>query len=773
MFVRRRVELIGGSILLLVVLVPAVLFFPHHSDRSYIAYRYALNFASGSGLLYNPGQSPALSEAAAPLYTLLLGIGALLVSDLPALSNALGVVAIVLGGLALYGLARPAGKITALLAAGIYMLFPLLWLSLGLETTTWMALNLGALWLHQNQRGTGAALLLVPATLMRLETVVLVVILIADSLAGGRPFQFVPTSVYVTGIVLGEMWALAAYQSGGFLLGLPSMLLAPVLPDIIGVNVWAGLAALGRMFLSPIWLWPALMCGLGAFCLGEQRWAILLIGWALLHMLSLAVLQVGVYTWTFAPLVPALAALGALGMWQGLSRTSRLPYRWAPTETATECRYIRQYRYLRSSYGWIAAGLAIALCVIPVLFLDFNLATAPPDRCPAREALAPAPADDRYIQTGIWLRENTPVDARVGATRIGVLGYLSQRSLIDYHGSLQPNVAEALARGDSQWWLASIEPEYVVLTSAELASLGGYDFTRDAWFTRSYAEVVRFAGPEGNSEPLLVFRRMSSPPELLEILINYVTYPNGLTVNGIAADFPLFPLEGGHEGLIRLEWLVNQTIEEPQFVVIQIQGRGEGAVAGLSSREIDFSTWPHRRLITTYHPIEIASGLPPGVYDIQIGIGPDAYTLTRQTVGQAKVPFQGDDLLGGISGARTEFGDIALLGYRLARTENGLELLLLWEAVHIPQADYRVFVHVRDQDGAVITQNEFEPHNGSYPTSIWSVGEQVPDVYLLDISDVPPGDYQVYIGLLDPDDTRILALDGRDALFVGQVNVMP
>jgi arabinofuranosyltransferase len=746
-FVRRRVELIGGGVLLLMVLGLAILFINSHSDRGYITYRYALNFASGYGLVYNPGQPPVLSEAISPLYAFILGLGALLTPDLPTLSNILGVVATLMGGLALYGLAQPAGKMTGLITAGVYVTFPLLWISIGLETATWMALSLGALWLHQHRHGIGTAALLVLAVLVRPEAIVLAVIVAADALATGRSFRFWPICIYAGGIVLGELWTLAAYQPGGLLLGLPSTSLAATLPDIIGSNVFAGLATLGHAFLSPIWLCPALMAGWGMICLKEQRWAILLASWGLLHVLSLAVLRVGVFTWTFMPLVPALAALIALGLWNASSRITQEAYRW------------------------MAFAAAAALYAIPVLLLDSSLAATPLDPRSAWQALAPAPVDTRYVQAGAWLRSNAPVDARVGAACIGVLGYWSGHSLVDYHGSLQPEVADALARGDSQWWLADTRPEYIVLTRGEAQSLGGYDLSQDAWFTSSYAEVARFTAPAGDRDPLLVFQRQSPPSEMSEMLINYVTYPDGLTVNGIAADFSLVPLESGRVGLVRLEWLVDQTIAAPQYVAIQIQGRGEGAVAGLSGRTIDFSSWPHRRLSTTYHPIEIAAGLPPGVYDIQVGIGPDAFHLDWQTVGQAKVPFQGSDLLGGISGARTEFGDVALLGYRLARTDQGLEVFLLWEAVHIPQADYRILVQVRGMDGTIAVQDTFEPHSGSYPTSIWSAGEQVPDVYLLDISIAPSGSYQVYVSLLNRDDSRILTMDGRDALFVGQMDI--
>jgi hypothetical protein len=422
---------------------------------------------------------------------------------------------------------------------------------------------------------------------------------------------------------------------------------------------------------------------------------------------------------------------------------------------------------------WLAAGAAILLGIAPLILTDLGLAGFWPDQSLGWPKLMPAPIDARYAEAGAWLRDHTSPEARVAAARIGLLGYVSQRMLIDYHGSLQPDIAGALARGDSQWWLASTEPEYIVLTSSNLMTLGAYDLTQDIWFLSSYIEAARFANPAGDPDPVLVMQRSAPPPALSEIVIGYVTYPVGLTLNGIAADFPLSPLEGGRKGLVRLEWLVDQTIPDPQVVTIQIQGRGEGAVAGLSSRVMNFSAWPQRRLITSYHPIEIAVGLPSGVYDIKVGLGIDTFNLNWQTVGQAKVPFQATDTLGGISGAKTEFGAVALLGYRLARTEQGLEVLILWEAVQVPPADYRVFVQVRDLGGAIIVQNEFDPHGGSYPTSIWSVGEQVPDTYLLDISSVPPGTYQVYVGLLNSDNSRIITLDGRDAVFVGQIDVTP
>jgi hypothetical protein len=178
-------------------------------------------------------------------------------------------------------------------------------------------------------------------------------------------------------------------------------------------------------------------------------------------------------------------------------------------------------------------------------------------------------------------------------------------------------------------------------------------------------------------------------------------------------------------------------------------------------------------LITTYHPIYVGPGLVPGIYDIEVGIGPDPFTITWYPAAQAKVPFSGGAFLGGISGTRAQFGAVDLLGYRLARTDQGLEVLLLWQSVEQLFVDYTVFIQVRDAVGSIVTQMETQPVNGTYPTSVWSQGEQVPDTYVLDTNGLPAGDYEVFAGLLDADGHRLRTLTGQDAISIGRITISP
>ncbi len=45
----------------------------------------------------------------------------------------------------------------------------------------------------------------------------------------------------------------------------------------------------------------------------------------------------------------------------------------------------------------------------------------------------------------------------------------------------------------------------------------------------------------------------------------------------------------------------------------------------------------------------------------------------------------------------------------------------------------------------------------------------MPDAYIVDTSELTPGEYEVYAGLLDPDGNRLLSVDGVEAVRVGRV----
>ncbi len=81
-----------------------------------------------------------------------------------------------------------------------------------------------------------------------------------------------------------------------------------------------------------------------------------------------------------------------------------------------------------------------------------------------------------------------------------------------------------------------------------------------------------------------------------------------------------------------------------------------------------------------------------------------------------------------------------------------LSLTLHWRALAQMGTPYTVFVHLTRADGSIVLQQDIEPRNGAYPTTLWQVGEQVRDSYTFVIPrDTPPGSYWIKAGMYTPD----------------------
>jgi 4-amino-4-deoxy-L-arabinose transferase-like glycosyltransferase len=136
-----------------------------------------------------------------------------------------------------------------------------------------------------------------------------------------------------------------------------------------------------------------------------------------------------------------------------------------------------------------------------------------------------------------------------------------------------------------------------------------------------------------------------------------------------------------------------------------------------------------------------------------------------------------------ISGApAADFGgQISLLGHtpvpeKIVAGEI-MPLTFVWQAEAQVPSDYKVFVHLLDEEGRIVAQRDSEPVGGWQPTTSWRVGESISDHQGLLIPDsVPAGEYKLVAGLYGPDGDRLPVRDntGRavgDSLSLGTVQV--
>jgi hypothetical protein len=78
-----------------------------------------------------------------------------------------------------------------------------------------------------------------------------------------------------------------------------------------------------------------------------------------------------------------------------------------------------------------------------------------------------------------------------------------------------------------------------------------------------------------------------------------------------------------------------------------------------------------------------------------------------------------------------------------------LNLKLYWRSEASLPLDYTVFVHIRDEAGETVAQQDQPPLQGAYPTSLWDPGEVIADELVIPLPPGLEGRYEIVVGLYD------------------------
>jgi hypothetical protein len=118
-------------------------------------------------------------------------------------------------------------------------------------------------------------------------------------------------------------------------------------------------------------------------------------------------------------------------------------------------------------------------------------------------------------------------------------------------------------------------------------------------------------------------------------------------------------------------------------------------------------------------------------------------------------------------------GNIRLDSAVFYQQGGSVSVILGWSGVRAIETDYKVFVHLLAADGFLLAQHDGSPQGGYAPASSWIPGQTVSDGHSLSLPlDLPPGRYQLVVGLYDPLSGERLAVNGGgDSVFVREVIV--
>lgn len=444
-------------------------------DDPFITYRYASNLLAGNGFVYNVGQRTLSTTA--PFYAVMLAGLGLIWPDLPSLSNAVSAVSLVLSAALLFAWSHAYGeRAVGAIAALLLVLSPLMLMTFGAETCTYIMFVLAGFYAYDRSRFFAAAGLLAVATMVRPDAIVAIVALGIYHVVRRRSMPWRPVLLY-TGLV--GIW----YAGLWFYFGspIPVTLLAKQQQGQMAISTRfdRGLLALVRDYgREPLyWLHGVLaLVGLGWVATKARYWLPLLL-WAALYLLAYSLLGVSRYFWYYTPLMPAFVVLVAAGAVALL----RLLGRWRAPH-------------------WVA----IAATVVLVLLLLVPVVKGAVWVVSTSDARL-----DVYTEIGQWLEAYTPPQASVGALEVGIIGYYARRPIVDFAGLIQPDVArrfeaETTYQESADWAVQTYQPEYVVLHSEAFSGLAEKD-----WFKEEYLPVRDFANER--EQTLTVYRRSGSP----------------------------------------------------------------------------------------------------------------------------------------------------------------------------------------------------------------------------------------------------------------------
>ncbi len=107
-----------------------------------------------------------------------------------------------------------------------------------------------------------------------------------------------------------------------------------------------------------------------------------------------------------------------------------------------------------------------------------------------------------------------------------------------------------------------------------------------------------------------------------------------------------------------------------------------------------------------------------------------------------------------------------------------LIVLATWDVLGRTSAALKVFVHLlpypAPPDRPPLAQDDQFPADGGLNTETWLPGSAFMDVYAIDVHDLPPGRYQLLLGLYNPDSNeRVMTDSDHDFIRIAELTLSP
>jgi hypothetical protein len=718
-------------------------------DDAFISYRYAQNLRAGLGLVYNPGEW--VLGTTTPLYTLFLSASGLLSSNIEFMGHWLGVMgwmACVAGTMLYFW---QAGSPRAGMIASLVVALQALFLSaLGMETTFVVALMLMTAWAWLGKRKYLAVILAALLLLSRYDTALWLLFL---GLEMWRRQRRLPWREAVGVGVLTLPWFAFAYWRYGAIM--PNSASAK-----IGQNVLMQVNEVSQSFIgvfaaytthsfAPLVAFSvvlATLCGLWIVLRRNHQHGWLL-GWMIGYLAIYSALKVAPFPWYLAPPLTALIFLCSLGIGHLLGDTP-----------------LERPQIAARNPGFVSHGVGILTGLALIASSWFGISNS--------TEVHGHPRWSEYHQAARWLAEHTPHDATVATIEIGIIGYYSNRAILDTMGLVSRDVAQHLT-GWSDTLIYSITshwPDYAIV----LPKTAWDGVVTQWWFKEHYHPVASFEPTAGESDPATIYT-LVAPPAMKYRAEAQASYVTGLILARV--DFDEQIMQPGESLDLWLQFQVQRQQPSNYQVtayLIDMQTSEHKAVTTLWPYYImtayPSSHWRSGDIRSVPVRLTVPEDLRPGAYRLgmliydpgqgralPLAANPNSDYPEVQVgylrMGQPPDLAQMCNFVMVSSGASWE-GNVALrtisVPVKSPTAGDVLPVQLEWEATGSPQRDATVFVHLIDENGNIVAQRDQRPFDNRFPMPTWQPGEVLRDIYPVSLpAGLPSGSYSLKVGLYD------------------------
>jgi hypothetical protein len=330
-------------------------------------------------------------------------------------------------------------------------------------------------------------------------------------------------------------------------------------------------------------------------------------------------------------------------------------------------------------------------------------------------------------------------------------------------------VANARAATDFDVYYWNVVPSNIDRAYARL-----WDW-RDVQFLRGIGSPLSLV-------PSLGWPETATASELAAAQAAGITFGDSLKLVGY--DAKPDTVSPGQTATLALYWQADGPRRSEPSVTIQLLDRFGNAMAQDTFAPVQgYATnmWASGEVYVSRQELVVPPDAPTGMSPVEVSIrdGERGPTLAAQNatdssgsaciaslaVGQPSLADPAS--LAASSKVDALFGDgIRLRGFSLPspslRPGQPIHLTLYWQSEQPMGQNYTVFVHVLDESGKLVAQQDNEPNGGLYPTGLWQVGQPVQDSYDVATPEgLPPGPYRIIVGMYEWPSLQRLAVTAQ------------